>query len=101
MKGCLPYIIAIYIVVAASGEFRCQPVRRAGSEKVLATRHLFEKTRQKSQVESRVFLWKRGFGPLLAYLRLPGRILDQYLDESIPAWEFLVQSPQTASETDH
>ena len=49
-------VIAIYIVVAASGEFRCQPVRRAGSEKVLATRHLFEKTRQKSQVKSLVFL---------------------------------------------
>ena len=79
-----------------------QPVRRAaGSEKVLATRHLLEKTRQESQVESLVFSWRRGFGPLLAYLRLPGRILDQYLDESIPAWELLVQSPQTASETDH
>ena len=32
---------------------------------------------------------------------LPGRILDQYLDESIPAWDILVPSPQTASETDH
>ena len=66
-----------------------------------AARHRFEKERQESQPRGLVSAWKRGFGPLLAYLRLPGRILDQYLDESIPAWEFLVPSPQTASETDH
>ena len=78
-----------------------QPVRRAGSEKVLATRHRFEKERKESSSQNRVFCLRRGFGPLLAYLRLPGRILDQYLDESIQAWEFLVPSPQTASETDH
>ena len=35
-----------------------QPVRRAGSEKVLATRHRFEKTRQESQLKSRVFSLK-------------------------------------------
>ena len=39
-----------------------QPVRRAGSEKVLATRHRFEKERQESQPKSLVFSLKMDKG---------------------------------------